>query len=74
MRILSPRCPSNRVKPKQISVGSLRRVRDEMIGSHRVEQGVARLFHEWLKEHPDMKLYFLDDALRAFQSELRAES
>ena len=59
---------------KQISVGSLRRVRDEMIGQHQMEKEIAKLFHVWLKERPDMQEIPLEDAERAFLNEMKSET
>jgi len=56
---------------KQISVATLRRVRDETICEAKAFQKLAKEFHVWLKAHPEMRGIPLADAEGAFMSEMK---
>ena len=58
---------------KQISVATLRRVRDETIGEARAFRELAKEFHVWLKARPEMQEVSLEDAERAFMSEIKQQ-
>lgn len=56
---------------KQISVATLRRVRDETIGEAKAFRELAKEFHIWLKARPEMQKISLADAERAFMCEMK---
>lgn len=58
---------------KQISVATLRRVRDETIGEAKAFRELAKEFHIWLKARPEMQEISLTDAENAFMSEMKEQ-
>ena len=58
---------------KQISVATLRRVRDETIGEAKAFRELAKEFHLWLKARPEMQKVSLADAKSAFKSEMKQQ-